>query len=284
MMTKVFFPRTIDVNLTSKCNLDCTFCWGPNHSIPDGLTTVQWKQLIGYFAKNGTRSVIFTGGEPLLREDVDEVIKYTYELGLYTTLSTNALLLRNRAFQVLPYVSQIGIPLDGSSSRRSELMRGSLDSFSSSLNALKLVRVNYPNIEITVRTLVSKVNIDDILNIAEILENFIDYFDRWKIYKFIPISIGSKYAENHITPISEFNSIINQLKTKSHKLRQKTVYYLPSEEFKRHLFIGSLGDLYSQINATSYKTIGNFFDLSEETLKKELSQLVDSKKNSQHGI
>ena len=210
MTTKSFFPKTIDVNPTAKCNLDCNFCWGPDHRISNELTTDQWKYIISYFVKNGAESIIFTGGEPLVRIDIHDIIQYAYALGSNITLSTNAMLLKNQAQEILPYINQIGIPLDGSTQEKNKLMRGSLISFSLSIDALKLVREKYPHIEITIRTLVSKVNIDDVVNIAKLLVTITDYFDRWKIYKFIPISIGANHNFEHWTSIDEFSSVVQE--------------------------------------------------------------------------
>lgn len=87
------FPRSIDINPTAKCNLDCSFCWGPEHTIEDGLSTAQWKGVIDLFSRRGTNAIVFTGGEPLIRPDIDKLVVYAKEQGMRTTLSTNTLLL-----------------------------------------------------------------------------------------------------------------------------------------------------------------------------------------------
>src|SRR5437762_732284 len=103
------FPTSIDINPTAKCNLSCSFCWGPNHTIEDGLSTADWKAVLSFFTTYGTSSVVLTGGEPLIRRDLAEIVRFAKRnLGLHLTLSTNTLLLKKKAPDVLAYVDEIG--------------------------------------------------------------------------------------------------------------------------------------------------------------------------------
>ena len=87
------FPKTIDINPTAKCNLNCEFCWGPNETTGNELLLNQWIEIIDYFVSKGTQSIILTGGEPLLYESIIELINYIKNRGVRIILSTNTLLL-----------------------------------------------------------------------------------------------------------------------------------------------------------------------------------------------
>lgn len=139
------FPRSIDINPTAKCNLACEFCWGPDHNISDGLNTNQWKGAIQLFAQNGTDSIVFTGGEPLIRSDIGELIRFAKDQGMRITLSTNTILLKRKASQVLPFVDEVGVPLDGSTKENNSMMRvGNTGAFQSSLEAMDFLSKEYP--------------------------------------------------------------------------------------------------------------------------------------------
>src|SRR2546421_7250557 len=93
------FPRSVDINPTALCNLHCSFCWGPDHTLPDSLTAEDWEQVIRFFAHHGTTAIVFTGGEPLIRKDIGRLLEFAKILGMRVTLSTNTLLLQKRADQ-----------------------------------------------------------------------------------------------------------------------------------------------------------------------------------------
>jgi MoaA/NifB/PqqE/SkfB family radical SAM enzyme len=179
MAEQKWMPASIDVNLTAVCNLDCSFCWGPDHSIPDGLTTADWTNVLSYFADRGTMAVVFTGGEPLVRKDLARLLRHGSGLDMRITLSTNALLLARCAADVLPHIHEIGIPIDGSSAESNARMRsGSRRAFACAIEALRLVRAHNPNIEITVRTVVSRINAHDIAAIGKLLASIRPWWDR----------------------------------------------------------------------------------------------------------
>ncbi len=139
-MNHTLAPESLDIIPTSKCNLNCSMCWGPFHYIDDKISTKQWKEILRFFKKNGTKKIIFTGGEPLLRDDIIEIMAFSKKLGYTTTLSTNTLLLKNKE-EIIKYVDQIGIPIDGSNKNKNNIIRrGNPDQFDTALEALKSVK------------------------------------------------------------------------------------------------------------------------------------------------
>lgn len=57
-------PETIDISLTGRCQLDCAWCWGEEHTIGVNHEANDWNDLLNNFASEGTSHVVFTGGEP----------------------------------------------------------------------------------------------------------------------------------------------------------------------------------------------------------------------------
>lgn len=274
------FPQSIDVNLTARCNLACTFCWGPDHLIPDGLDTKQWETIIQFFANRGTTGIVFTGGEPLLRKDLPHLLQLSKELGLEVTLSTNTLLLPQRHEEVLPFVDEIGIPLDGSTSQRNQQMRkGTARAFDSSLASLELLAKQYPHIHTTVRTVVSRQNIDDIHSIGVLLSERSHLFDRWKLYQFTPVSIGLAHVDEHYLSRSDFDSATDGLYFPELHI---TIY--PNEQRTgRYVFVGPEGNVFGVDDSGNYQVVANFVQNDESDILFGIEKILNPAKNKLHG-
>ncbi|MEK7868631.1 MAG: radical SAM protein, partial [Candidatus Omnitrophota bacterium] len=90
--------KLISWNITKECNLSCRHCYRDAGEKAKGeLTTREAKDLLCEIKKAGFNLVIFSGGEPLLRNDIYELINYANRLGLISSLGTNGLLLSTKA-------------------------------------------------------------------------------------------------------------------------------------------------------------------------------------------
>ena len=77
-----FLPATAVMEMTYNCNHKCTFCSCPwyNESLPfeqlDEMTESQWKKLITKLSSMGVCNLAFTGGEPLLKAGIENIIEH----------------------------------------------------------------------------------------------------------------------------------------------------------------------------------------------------------------
>jgi len=80
--------------MTGRCNLDCIHChaFGGDASY-DELTEEEGRALIDQVAALDIRSFVFTGGEPLLREDIFDLIAYAKSIGFSVFIATNGTLI-----------------------------------------------------------------------------------------------------------------------------------------------------------------------------------------------
>jgi len=78
--------------LTTRCNILCPYCWIPTKERPE-LSTTQWKQVIDKLAGWGVVHFSLLGGEPLLREDLEEIVSHISSKGRVATVTTNGMLL-----------------------------------------------------------------------------------------------------------------------------------------------------------------------------------------------
>lgn len=179
-------PHAVDLNVNWVCNLNCEWCWWPVHTKAiESLTDTELEEVIKFLAEHGTRSIIFTGWEPLLKQGLRKLLRGGVELWMRNTLSTNGILLWVNK-DILDLVQDVWIPLDGSTQNLNQAMRqGTPLHFSRAIESLKLIQKERPEIDLTVRTVVSEKNYQDVSEIGRVLlENWIDPKKiRWKLYQ-----------------------------------------------------------------------------------------------------
>src|SRR5215813_1041016 len=93
-------PYSLLAELTHRCPLHCPYCSNPLQlaGAKDELTTDEWKRVINEAAALGALHTGFSGGEPLQRPDLTELVATARETGLYTNLITSSIgLTRQRA-------------------------------------------------------------------------------------------------------------------------------------------------------------------------------------------
>jgi radical SAM protein with 4Fe4S-binding SPASM domain len=83
-------PYRMDLALTYRCNNDCAHCYNARERNYPELTTEDWKCILDKLWQLGIPHIIFTGGEPTLRNDLPELIAYAEGNGQITGLNTNA--------------------------------------------------------------------------------------------------------------------------------------------------------------------------------------------------
>src|SRR3990167_9580137 len=90
METMKYVPRLVVLELTRRCNLRCVHCRASadRTTFYDELDTEEWFRLLRDITSFSKPIIILSGGEPLLREDVFDIITYGRGIGLTMTLST----------------------------------------------------------------------------------------------------------------------------------------------------------------------------------------------------
>ncbi len=88
---KITPPRWLLAELSYKCPLQCPYCSNPLDyaKYPDELSTEDWKRVLAQARKMGAVQLGFSGGEPLTRQDLPELVRYARELGYYSNLITS---------------------------------------------------------------------------------------------------------------------------------------------------------------------------------------------------
>ncbi|HTD61447.1 MAG TPA: radical SAM protein, partial [Gemmatimonadaceae bacterium] len=86
-------PTTLLAELTYRCPLHCPYCSNPVDLARAAaeLSTDDWKRLLSEARALGVLQLGLSGGEPMLRKDLEEIIAHAHGVGLYSTLVTSGL-------------------------------------------------------------------------------------------------------------------------------------------------------------------------------------------------
>jgi pyrroloquinoline quinone biosynthesis protein E len=93
-------PFGLLAELTYRCPLACAYCSNPLElaAYDDEMSTAEWQRVFTEAAEMGVLQCHLSGGEPLLRRDLVDLVRTAAELGMYTNLVTSAIgLSRSRA-------------------------------------------------------------------------------------------------------------------------------------------------------------------------------------------
>lgn len=137
-----YAPLYVKIKLLYGCNLRCEMCNHWREARPRQLTTTQLESLLGELAGLGCRKVHFTGGEPLLRPDLETLVGHATAVGIRATLTTNATLMdRERAKGLVRAgLRGVNVSIDSPDPDTHDLVRGVPGAFARSLEGLKHLR------------------------------------------------------------------------------------------------------------------------------------------------
>lgn len=186
-------PQSIFWELTSECNLRCLHCVvAAGEKLDQELTTEQGLSLIREWAAMGVGDITFSGGEPLMREDLFQLAhaaashKMALQLATNGTLITPAVVDELKVLDMLPQVS-----LDGSNRDVYAKFRGKKEAFDKAVRGIELLVK--ADVDVTVGTVLSKHNIDDIDEMLKLVEALgVKHF---RLIPFIPSGRGKKHRE-----------------------------------------------------------------------------------------
>ena len=213
--------RALFWEATLRCNAYCSFCGskcggnGGNKNT-DELTGDEISAVFRQIAERYDPNKIMinvTGGEPLVRKDLFQVMKYVSSLGYSWGIVTNGILLNRDNIALLKDsgCKTISISLDGSEETH-EKLRGIKGCYSSIIrNILRLEETDFLDV-IMVTTVVSRSNIAELDNIKDLLKKL--PIDVWRICAVDPIGRARSNKEVLLSPseIRQMNEYICECK------------------------------------------------------------------------
>jgi len=158
-------------NVTRRCNLKCVHCYSQSEDrdYGDELSSDEGRRLIGDLAEFGSPVVLFSGGEPLIRKDILELIRYAVGKGLRAVVSTNGTLITKPIAATLQEIglSYVGISLDGLEEVH-DAFRGVRGAFSRAMTAIDNCRE--AGLKVGLRFTINRRNFEDIPGVFDLVE------------------------------------------------------------------------------------------------------------------
>lgn len=160
--------------LTNRCNLRCMMCdqWKTSaQELEKELSLSQWKDFIVSVARMHPAVISITGGEPLLREDIFEIISYIRTKGISCHLCSNGSLLNPSVVRALGQsgLNSISISLDSSDPDIHNRMRGA-ECFSKVIKGIGLLIKITPGIKVGINCVITRLNFQGLHRLVPFVE------------------------------------------------------------------------------------------------------------------
>lgn len=183
-------PREVIIEVTHKCNFKCDFCFNrvsfakKNRSGKE-LSSAYIKKIIDALKKNNIPIVRFTGGEPMLRKDIFDLIKYAKRKGLQVRMNTNGSLIKdyNQAKEISKYLDYILFSLHTYYPKKDEEITKFKDSFNRKIQAIKWFRKAGMK-TVNVSTVATMKNIRDSEKFYKLFRDL--KINKWMVNRVIP--------------------------------------------------------------------------------------------------
>ncbi len=133
-------PPIVVWNCTTQCNLHCVHCYASatGKASSEEMSTEEARAFISGLAEFKVPVILFSGGEPLLRQDLFELADFAREQGIRVVLSTNGVLITESIARKLRQAdfSEVGISLDGIGAKN-DRFRGQKGAFEATLRGYR---------------------------------------------------------------------------------------------------------------------------------------------------
>ena len=152
---------------TNRCNLKCAHCYqGADERNEGEITTSEARTMISQIARAGFKVMIFSGGEPLLRSDIFELVSHAASCGLRPVLGSNGTLITTEIARHLKSsgACAIGISIDSTDSDKHDAFRGAQGAYRATLSGIEACKE--AGLAFQVHTTVTDWNRDEICDIT----------------------------------------------------------------------------------------------------------------------
>jgi len=184
-------------NITKRCNLNCIHCYAQAVSqAKDEISTKQAKEILKDLAHYGVPVVLFSGGEPLMRDDLVELAKFAVEQGMRAVISTNGTLITREKAKELKDVglSYVGISIDGTEEVHDHFRRHK-GAFKKAMQGVENCQAE--GLKVGLRFTINKSNYLEVPKIFRLLEE--RSIPRICFYHLVYSGRGSKLIEEDLT-------------------------------------------------------------------------------------
>lgn len=193
-------PFIVIWELTRACELKCLHCRAEAQyrRHPLELNFEEGKKLIDDIHSMNNPMLVFTGGDPLMREDVFDIAKYAVDKGVRVSMTPSAT--PNVTKEAMEKAKEVGLSrwafsLDGPNAEIHDHFRGTSGSFDLTMNAIKYL--HELKLPIQINTVISRYNYDHLDEMAKMVEDLECVL--WSVFFLVPTGRGQE--KDMITPV-----------------------------------------------------------------------------------
>lgn len=218
--------------ITQACDLACKHCRAAAQPIahPEELTTAEGKKLIDQIAAMHIPIFVLTGGDPMKRKDVFELIRYAADKGVHVAMTPSAtpLLTREAIFQLKEAgLVRLGISLDGSTPEVHDTFRGHAGTWERTIEAIGWA--NEAGLPIQVHTTIGRYNAPDLDNLCALFEKM--SIVMWNVFFLVPVG---RAQLDDLLSAEEFEQVFGKI----YELSQRVSFQIKTTEamhYRRYL-------------------------------------------------
>jgi len=164
-------PRSLDLEITNRCDLRCKYCshFTSPGDVKDDLAMDEWLRFFQELNNCGVMTLTLSGGEPFCRDDLKELIEGIVLNRMRFNVLSNGTLITNDMAAFLSSTGRcngVQVSIDGSIPTTHDIFRGE-GNFKRAINGIALLRKN--NVPVTVRVTIHRENVRDLDGIAALL-------------------------------------------------------------------------------------------------------------------
>lgn len=165
-------PLQVDLNVTNQCNLFCKYCYAAANDLvkkENELTLDEINLLFKDFSKMGVLKVQIAGGEPLMRNDILDIIELASHYKFATLFSTNGVLLNNKIIFAIKKakINLVAVSLEGPNALIHNKVKGS-SCFNETISGIKSLRKN--KIPVSVLMTLNAININYVFKTIKLVK------------------------------------------------------------------------------------------------------------------
>ncbi|MBT6773665.1 radical SAM protein [archaeon] len=167
----IITPILVQLKPTFRCNMKCPYCSVHVHGTkiyPEKkeATTSEFYNLLEKYSNNGATILNITGGEPLLRKDIVELLKYSKKIGFYVILNTDGILLNNFLDnnEFVNSIDKLRISLDSPTIH--DKIRGTKNTFDKITKNIKKARKK--KVDVTINSVIFKDNFHEMESLCKL--------------------------------------------------------------------------------------------------------------------
>ena len=226
MSVELSAPYRMDLVVTYRCQNDCSHCYNARPRDFPELSTDDWKRVIDRCWEQAIPHITFTGGEPTLRSDLPDLVRYAEQTGLVTGLQTNGRLLADRAYLeelLVAGLDHIQITLESHDPAIHDRMVGVDGAWQETVNGIKtVVSADVYMMTNTTLTTENTPGIEQAIAFAASL-GVPTFGCNSLIYSGSAVAVGSGIPEGELEPVLE------RVKTATQEQHMRLIWYTPTQ-------------------------------------------------------